>query len=744
MKGKTHALDKFSNRRRTLVHNTIQALFRTRIPTTQRPKQVLKVANTGILLVIIGSTTIGLTSRSAGGYTAGSADYGQVISQLSQLDTNYTELSGESRVDWGTPFPDATGNLSPGANTASTGTNWMDGQTLQNLIASELGPIETNNGPVFSYLGNGETSFLTYNPSPSINGSVNTAGSLNWIPGITAINFPTTETANTGLSSDWSVFIDKYGYPVFESPNGNSYTAWYPYSVVSENLENTAGVNFGNANKNSTTPYSVFKDAYGGSVFENPLGQSYFSDVYFEPHASNSPIMGSVFTTDGNGSGQPNSVFQVEGFNVYPGTTNYGKQLDSNGYPNQMLSVFTAGTGSNSGLGSTGIGSVFVTDDTQNKNVGNSVFLDPYGNSYLDDITYALLLPANGLTTPVSDGGYMLSGGNNWSYNQYGELDYTSLEQVGSISQSLNPLTLSELYAYANGVTYANQFNGNVGTLTPPYQFLTNTAFLEAPTESVQTWYKGYNGDDGQYENMFAEAFFNPPSSSSTTLIPYLSALAGYNPGSTTETTAQTQANADWSGFNTEAQGAVWTNTDYAAPSGGIMTTWNPSATVTITNPYTNSSQTETPGGIILAAGINPGEILQPIADTMGDPATAANETQAVTAADSLLLSVFGVDQIPPNESGTASTEQLDASGLPAYEEVPEVFIQSAFNAMAWWQESMGWLIDMLTVLWLVYCCFSILRWMNWGINGGNMPRLTKLEGKINIEDKPKLEPQTA
>ncbi len=690
---------------------------------------------------------ISLCPRGAGAYTSGSADYGQVIAQLQQLNSNNvpgTEMQNtyETLLPslWGT-VPISGGAPSLSNMNASNNGNLASGfdYPYLNIIAAELGPHAYEQDQVPSYLG------YALNTSNGPSGMTYALGNQQWnVHGNAAYaqsNFATKQ-AGTAVGI-WSTQMDHNGYSVFESPNGNSYLDWSPVQAQSLQTGTTTGstIQWQNAVLN-TNPYGIFKDKYGGSVFQDPQGLSYFTGIKYDD--TNSPYITTGTTTNANrrqGSvftdAFGNGVFTYTSYNPLNGTIGV---TNSQNEPTQ--SVFIAGTGNHESDGNPGpTGSVFVTDDSTNGNVGNSVFLDPYGNSYLDDITNALTLPGQMVTNAYQQPGTIQQP--EWNYSTTGQLTFWQPTFRGGTNSTndTQPLTITELIALAFGESPTT----NSGTSTNgttyysfSYPWLSAMTMLEPSGWSDTQYWNGLPGLNGSYKNMFAEAFYNPMATGTTTLVPYLSALSGYDPNSPAEQTRQTTADNDYASMMTTINSGVTNHEQYASPYQGQFTPqgWT-GQTVTA------NGTTWTMGADITQAGINPGYFLQTVATGAGfSSGTPATETEAATAAYTLYADFAQAGPLPPGYTGSINTTVLPGSSIPSYAAVPLTIIDAVMTDAEWWQTNMTWFIDFFSAMWIVYCCVSTLRWVNWGLHGGEFPlRVIMRATPANSDDHPVNKP---
>jgi hypothetical protein len=363
--------------------------------------------------------------------------------------------------------------------------------------------------------------------------------------------------------SDQSVFKTASGQSVFIGPNGdsvfqnNNSEPWYDLTTnqqeAADGVEQTWGTTFTNPDIHGSTnrlgtpimnAQPFFMDPYGYGVFQNPsTGQGIFSDSWGLLSGSGSPNEESIFEA----STPEFSVFQTPNWNE--AAQNGDETIPNNPASNwttqapfswsaesidktvwhipasQLISFENGGGGTGGNPGGMN-NSVFITDDplltgpNGNMDVGHSVFLDPMGNSYLDDIAEQLTLPTVGgryyLTTGSTPTGdqeyYNTSGALTWEQNLY--YDYTETTNVNP-----GPLTITEILANAEGVALLQ--DAGFMRLTAPYNFLTSSSFQMAPREQATDWYYGPDTEQGQYTNMFAQAFYYI--NAAGTVTPYLS-----------------------------------------------------------------------------------------------------------------------------------------------------------------------------------------------------------------------------
>ena len=726
--------NKFFRGIHAMVLHHVPTHTQTNIQPRRIPQPRLTYSAGKILSAIgLGAVVLAATASSAGAYSSGSADYGTLLAALNTANSNAK--------------PDTT---VPTGYQAGT---WGLTGGVDEEIAAELGPWSAPGvgTPIPSYFSTGENRSVFFQPGYT---GTTPMSVFHW----------TKRASGSAASVNRGVFDDINGYSVFESPNGNSYTSWLPFTAQSVGYETPGSTNWQSASSSAYLPYSVFKDQWGNSVFTDPNGNSYLSQIYFLAHAANTPEIGSVFST-GRGTAQ-RSVFQYQGYETVPGT-GYGTTNDSSGYPEPMFSDFEAGTGTNSGNGPSGIGSVFVTDDPTIGNVQNSVFLDPYGNSYLDDMTASLTLPMNGMSgNPTTAGG---AGGTKYveAYNRQGVLTLNGPLTSGDAGNQY-PLGLAQLIAYSQGITWDSNYATTM-SLTTPYPYLTEQTFENSPGETLYNWYTGYIGNTGSYQNMFARAFYNPPTSATqNTLTPYLSELGGWkdSPGGQLNfTDAQTSLQQTIGNQNTTLQQYVAANapatpaaaTPTTALQGTFATTWqlpvnqisqsfgiltdsipadstaiqgqgyakdntslealkaiqnlmtlsNPSNTLQV--PQTELSPSTNGGSTLLASQMN----------------TISPQDATQTAGQTSFLS--GQTPFADNITDTAGTSSIGTGQTAAIILDPENATINAYmtgfvdgmqwfrSQFAWLAQILGWLLELLTMM----KCWDLIHW---GIAGGPFP----------------------
>lgn len=724
MKG-THAQHQLLNRRGAMVHHVVQALLRTPVPTATKTLTRPSWTSAGIFTALAAATLITATPHSAGAYTQGSADYGAIITGLQTVSAGLTQ---QDKL-----LTDASGN-SVFLNTGGNGT-WGHDTSYLNTINQAfhedlwLGSMASTTTPTGVF----DTALDTYLAPPTSNDGPGTIGGINgpstfqWNPYLPT---PDAQTAFQNVQSGttqayWSVFNDQYGQSVFESPNGNSYLDWYPQQAQSLQTGTNTGttIQFQNAIAN-TDAYGVFKDAYGGSVFTDPQGFSYFTGIKYgdttspyltsqeSPYYANAGIVtnenrrqGSVFT-DAAGNG----VFTYTSYNPTNGSIGLTGSLYE---PTE--SVFIGGTGAHAAQGGSPgpRGSVFITDDPTNTNVGNSVFLDPYGNSYLDDITNSLTLPSTIITNNYNESGAQKQP--TWSYTNNGNLTLWQPDGLDNYGNDSQPLTLTEMLALALGeAPFANYGSSTAGTqyYSFSYPWLSSVTMLMPQEWDPSAWYTSIPGMNGNYSNMFAQAFFNPPTSGATSLVPYLAFFGGYNPNSSEEQAMQANATAAWD----------------AVPDQIVKTGIQDNALAPNENenPWTISPPSSSGWA---ASGIDYTKVTYPVLQAVGDTSGGSQiytETQA-TAALLALYDNYGLgNPTPPsNPTGAGPNAYVSPNGLnnaALGEQVPYAMATSVLNAAAWWQASEGWFITFFSTMWILYTTIASFKWLNWGLHGGSFP----------------------
>ena len=687
--------------------------------------------STGKILSAIGlgAVVLAATATSAGGYTAGSADYGQVISQLQTIATqNQTPIYNDSQY-W-------------------NGTYALTGSAEQ-MTAAELGPWEvpesSTHSWIPSYLSDGVDYSVFWDNQPGTPKDVPNSV-FNWVQNN---NLPTNE-----VSGNQGVFTDRYDYSVFQSPNGNTYTAWNPAAAGTVSLETPGSADWQAASSSNYLPYSVFKDRTGSSVFENAFGQAYLAETIPLAHTANTMTQQSALTYGASG-GTQTSVFQYQGYNPTTGGIN-----DASGYPEQTLSVFTAGTGPQSG-NPDGPGSVFVTDDPTANNIGNSVFLDKYGNSYLDDMTADMQVPIQFLQ------GLGYSGFNQWLETYTPDTGVTLTQNVdqnmGQITKQ-QPLGLAQLEAYANGIMQIYAPGSTNAVVTPPYNYLTAVAMTQGPTQSPYIWYEGANAGGWQWHNQFAAAMFNPPKIDTTTLKPYLSALSGWKNSTTGQTNfsdAQSNLNNTIQTTQTQMNQYVMTNAPGGTPSatspatglqGNFKTVWQlpVNALSESFGLLTDSNTKDTAGTgyvkdntslnvetsiqkILTLNDPTPAEEV-PLTETSpslngGSTLTTSQMTPVTNIEETAATSLYLSGQTPNNQNVTDQggrspiiTGNTEPILLDPTDGAINSYMTGFVNGMQWFRgqfawlaQILGWMLELFTVM----KCWDLIQW---GLNGGPFP----------------------
>ena len=529
---------------------------------------------------------------------------------------------------------------------------------------------------------------------------------------------------------------------VFKDGNGNSlfYNALTEQSDFAYNPD-AAAQNLANALQPPTawqeaTEYNnswpVFTDKYGASAFVQPTantnlgingGLSYFAQLNYDTGiTSNSPKAGlsSVFKDE---YGPEESV------SVFSGRNNWEAWYMPNHnqtYPQQGIwdSAFQTQAQAITGTETVPLGSsVFLTDNPNltgpqgNPDIGHSVFLDPEGNSYLDDIAAALTWQPNydmGQFYNSSLGGsipqpyYTSFGALDWQfYNQYGNGSLNSMPFGSQVSASL-----PQLLSYAYGITETQS-----GYLTAPYNFITTSSFQQAPGETPAEWYQGPDTPQGVYTNMFAEAFYNAPDANGN-IKPYLATFSGLTSGQLSQTTIQQ---------NTQSSALS------ASSDAGYMVTQltqdMPSATSS-SGSYTFNSTSGTGAYDVLKA-TRLTQPLQFVTNTILNSANASTESTGIGAVASASntdgqtnlsnMPLYGGIQQPSNGvswtgPGFTSTSSSDPDG-----EVST--IGNAFVAgLITFSTGCEWLQPICTgfyILWILVATVKIFHWSLWG---GELP----------------------
>lgn len=708
----------------------------------------------------LGAAILAATASSAGAYTSGSADYGTLLTQLQDIASQTKGLIGSAPT---TANP--TGSVFLGENTGSS--------VFYNVYGPEKRPYGEAMALALHGMSRGAAS-TTNIPGGVFDSSVDTyslgtSGSVNHIIGVDGpgvfqwspinsdpanapsayVNDFTTAQGSTAAAY-WSVFNDRFMNSVFDSPNGNSYFDWLPYNVGQLAVGTTAA-NWKTADATANVPYSIFRSNTGGSVFQNMLGQGDFSAS--EDDTTGVLVRNSAFVTPSE-----QSVFMAQAYNL---TT--GGHVSSSADQEASQSVFVAGTGPDSGIGSSGTGSVFITDDAQNHNIGNSVFLDPYGNSYLDDITSALMLPN--------------ANGGDFAYGGAAPAPLLSYQPDGVI-QLYNDNPNNTLIATNNQIGLAEELAVSLGAI--PYfgstdftKFYAGYPYLSAEAQqipggmSVENWY-GSEATTG-WSNMFAQAFYEPPATGATILKPYLSEFSGWQNSSVSAadfTNAQSslssaineqetyimvpyvQANAPaYPGSSTLSSGlqgnfsSVWQlPVNALSTSFGYLTDSNTAeATANSDSGYAkdNTSINVVKSFAGIFNGIDPSEALEvPLTETTntmngGSTLTDAQmtaipgSTYTETAATPLFLS--GQTLEAQNVTDSTGTSPVVTNAIEAILMNPNQLAISAYmtgfvNGMEWFRGQFAWLAEILGWLLELFCAFKCWDLIQWGVNGGPFP----------------------
>lgn len=683
----------------------------------------------------LGAAILAATASSAGAYTAGSADYGQVINQLQQVNANQTVqesdlASADSNL---TAINQTLGLLdsSPtyqfipshgGGSAQSAGSQIFPNYPMWTL-AGELGPLVEASTyiPVPSYLeSNPGMSIMAFsNNVPGFGNSIGQQQSVfNWVP---------SSTSSDPYTPDASVFVDAGNNSVFQSPNGNSYLSWYPNNDQNVALGSTTA-NWKTAANTSNIPYSIFRTNTGGSVFENMLGQGDFSATEVDTTGLN--VRNSAFVTPSG-----NSVFMAQAYALATGT-GYGTHESDGTTPTASQSVFVAGTGAYSGIGSTGTGSVFVTDDPQNKNVGNSVFLDPYGNSYLDDISADLSIPTGNMFSSTTNR-MTLGPTPQWTYSTIGTLIFGA--QGTSRNNNTGVTSLAELVAAALGTvpTYT-LINGSYSATTfgASYPYLSAEAMQIPEGMTNTTWYNS-QATTG-WSNSFAYAFFNPPSGATAPvgLVPYLSALGGWTNSTTFQNSLTTNQTNDTNGLNT-AIGTLdttftgiapsnipGTGTQNAAIQGGWSANWilpmNTLSTAVGTLTDANPATQGTNGGFVQDNNSN--NVVGAIQDLTG----RIQQLAGYTPPSDLLAytNTTLTTQYTGDGGDTANGTSNAYATMDAIDDGEFAFLAGAVSGMQWFRGSFGWLASFFGFWFLMFTIWKAWELIYWGINGGRFPLL--------------------
>ncbi len=758
--------DKFLNRIHPMVLHHVPTDTQTDIQPRGIPQPSItqRLHSTGKLLSAIGlgAVVLAATASSAGAYTAGSADYGQVITQLQDANQTLTTSSNElynqeQNIIKLTNYNQALQiwTNTPATATASENPEAQPGSAIQ-AVQAELGPYDTNGPPGLtapSYLsiGSGESMFWSGSTLDwNVNGqpSEGPTSVFQWYP-----NGQTNPTPQ-------GVFNDTNGYSVFQSPGGNSYTSWLPGATSDTSGQGTTG--WQAAAASTVRPYSVFKDAYGYSDFAGAFGHSYLADVELTPNTTGvNTEQESVFKW-GTPNGVQDSVFKYTSYN--PVT---GNNVNPDGTSRQDISVFTAATGANSG-NPNGHGSVFITDDPTNKNIGNSVFLDIQGNSYLDDITADLNISAQNL----SPQGPMHFGTTpQLTYNQLGQVIINTPnnnDEFANYTPAL-PISITQLFAAASGIT--NQASSGSSTFTTPgYLAETLNALTMSNGETPFDWYQSAGAN---VDNAFAQAFFNPPAYSDTTLTPYLSAFQGWKDSTAQQTqftTSQQQLQdtitTETTAMDNEAQGTNGPSAGPTAttPTADLQGNYADSVWQMPVNEISQDFGVLTDSNTGDAAAINDqgyvGDnkstaILGAFASVLGlvNPNNSTEvptaETTTATAGDSTLtqaqLKPVSVDDfgqgtsasgfitagpattLPANWSDTAGTTATTQGAkvtetMDVTDGAISAYMVGFVDGLQWFRGQFAWMAQLMGLLLELFCVIQCWHLIVWGFSGGPFP----------------------
>ena len=546
-----------------------------------------------------------------------------------------------------------------------------------------------------------------------------------WAPNTTATPDKIPAQSVFKTAGGWSDLNDIWGHSVLQqNPNAiqqemaaqlynstNAGTAGTVYQNVINPLTGFNGTSWqpglpGEPNSNT----SVFVDQYGVGNFNDYAGNSIFKreSRYGIDNAS-------VFTTSTEGGGDGHGVFTA--YNPDPG---YYNALDPLLSP--QSSVFTTddnGMVANGTLPANFRQSVFLTNDAQNKNQGNSVFLDPHGNSYLDDLAANTSIaftagfyggnPTSPATVP-----------NGWteSYTPNGTI--TAVTNEGGTSANAlvegNNFTLAQIEAYASGVTWINsnagKNGGNTYALTAPYAGLTaastnefslNPQFYDPnPDQFDNTWWQwtlAPNPDNPiGYANRWAQAFYQKPVQNTTTgawtMTPYLSALGGIDVTSTTEDQKTTDAKNAFSGQYTNDQNTIIdaNNTLQNEPTGKGVDKALPY--MELYGMYYGMAGQNSTGGWNAAPTASAAQqafvgLLTPFGNTSGVDFTALNYTNSLNP--------------PPNQY------------------IPTI-IAGMFTGIEWLRTTMPMIQEIGTILFIMACIAKCAELSLWAIVGGKYP----------------------
>ena len=506
-----------------------------------------------------------------------------------------------------------------------------------------------------------------------------------------------------------SVFKDATGGGAFTGYNDNSLFAINPENIEVQSSANTPPTGNWISSTGTglpSTKASVFKDWWGNSALLNEEGQSYFARL--SPNSANNGINEtSVFDTQND-----NSAFLAISPDDWQTIIN--NSIPAANWIGEGRSVFTTNDPGFANSKYAMRQSVFLTNDTTNNNVGNSVFLDPQGNSYLDDLTANTMInfaPNNGVngyeqTSTNLNQGVIPTG---WSetYTPQGWLSITNNwgnMETSALAPGTN-FTLAQITAYASGISWETGINsGGTAqyTLTPSYQALNAISKNEFAT-SQQTednydnnWWNwtvfpSYT-DPAGYVNRWAQAFYSQPQWNTTTgawsMTPYLSTLGGIDVTSSAEdqktTDAQNQVKSNLKITRTNMD--TWTNN---AQMGAVGTSIN--ADVPYTNLY-NFYSTSTQLGTI-------------------------TETTALAAFQALIPSI-GVTPPGVTLGGTNETNP----NTPSEQNIITTIFLSIFNGIEWLNENVEFIQVLGTLMFVLATVGKSIELIIWAINGGGYP----------------------
>ena len=587
----------------------------------------------------------------------------------------------------------ATGTLNSPSTYQSVFINPNTGQSDFNFVpiydnangnqkGTEMSVFTDGNGNSLFYNALTDQSDFAYNPD-----AANTE--------IATQSDPTTWNEAIGYNNSWSVFADKYGASAFVQPMYNANGANQNGGLSYFAQRNETGL------INNGTTYglsSVFKDEYGGersvSVF---AGRDNALQAYEIAHSETPPVFG---TWD--------SAFQTQAIAGNPEVP----------------------------LGS----SVFLTDDPYltgpngNPDIGHSVFLDPYGNSYLDDIAEELTWSGTN-ANPFQPGTYYQGSGLGVTGTQE---TYTSLSgdfinwntlSNDSLNTSSPSLTLTDLIAYDAGTALMSGNNG-IG-LTSPYAFITSSAFQEAPGEQPAQWYAGPLTIQGSYTNMFAQAFFSLNQSTGD-ITPYLSAFSTWQDPNINDTaTSNTVANAQ----NQNLQNAFNQGENFITGTGQDGTPIGiGQQTATFFNTYTNQTTQNWNELVLTPLDLSPIEQLtqelggesvattQPATSDSGSwnalytpiNMTQAETTQIQTLPEGGVTNQTAADQ-SPDLFGTTSGSAITATIMGSIMGNMVLGTQNLLVAAPWLAAFINGIFAAAVVVWNI-------KTIQWGLNGGRFP----------------------